>query len=440
MKQSYENGSALVLVVVAAVILSFLGLGLLSVGWNKRISAIRAAQAVEARVAADAGLAKALYQINLQLTDKGLNEDLFPYAVDEPLPYTDATMSYEVGTEIFGDSSDDDEYVYIPDGHDGMFEYDEDADELEGTYLVVSSVGQSGPVVKRVRALLKLKGLFDKAIVVKDQIVLMPGTYVGGYNSEDPTDTDVDVDIGTTSTEPDRISIGPGTVIDADVFIGVGGDPEVVIGSGGTINGQKYALTQEVYFPPVKPPELTYKGPLLYAKGTTVKLTSEDSGQYGAVALATAAGNAGVLEIAAGDVVLHITGGIDLGNSCEIVVADGASLTLYVDGNIATKNGAGFANANESPSQFRLFATGDEPQTFDLKAKTDVFGVIYAPEAYVELYPAGVMRGAIVADTFVTKSRGTLLYDEQLKKVSLDDIGAHFQVLRWYEDYEDHED
>lgn len=103
-------------------------------------------------------------------------------------------------------------------------------------------------------------------------------TLVEGYNSADPIDTDFDLKIGTTSTLADSIPLGPGTVVKGDVFVGVGGDPQTVIGAGGTITGKKYTLDVEPDLPVITPPSLPAMGMALSAKGQTITLGPTGSG------------------------------------------------------------------------------------------------------------------------------------------------------------------
>jgi hypothetical protein len=397
-----EGGSTLLLVVFAVVILAVMGAGLLDVGLRSRIIAVRTAQGIAARSAADAGLTKAIHIANESLRTKAWSDSSPPYATNERLPNCDATFSYKVGAHSMSSS-------------------------------VVQSVGQCGPVTKSVSAALRLKGLFEDAIVVRDRLSLMPNTLVSGYNSSDPLDTEFEVGIGTLSTLPDRIPLGPGTVVDGDVFVGVGGDPGVVIGAGGTITGDKYALSQEVELPVIMPPALPDMGMALDAKGATITILPAQSGRYSGVTLAAAGGLPGILEIAGGNVALHITGNMSLGASCELIVRPGSSLKLYVDGDIIAKNSTGFNNEAGNVQDFTLYATGTGEQTFELKAKSTVFGAIYAPNANLELYPSSTMCGAIVANNAVFKSGGNFYYDEALRNVSPMDEGARFVLKYWSE-------
>jgi hypothetical protein len=400
---SARRGSALLLVVFAVVVLMVMGTGLLEVGLKSRIFAIRTAQGMEARCAADAGLTKAIYGMNAQLKTKAWSDASPPYVVNEALPNCSATFSYNTSMKTKNTS-------------------------------MVRSVGNSGPAVKTVYAVLRLKGLFDDAIVVRDRLSLMPNTLVSGYNSSDPLDTEFDVGIGTLSTLPDRIPLGPGTVVDGDVFVGVGGDPGVVIGAGGTITGSKYALSEEIELPVIKPPVLPDMGTSLDAKGATVTILPAQSARYSGVDLAAAGGKPGILEIQGGNVALHITGDMSLGTGCELIVRPGSSLKLYVDGDIVGKNSTGFNNEAGNVQDFTLYATGTSEQTFELKAKSNVFGAIYAPNANIELYPSSEMYGAIVANNVIFKSGGNFYYDEALRNVSTKDEGVQFIMKYWTED------
>ena len=396
--KSQETGSALTLMLFAVVLLTLTGMALLNLGFQTRISAIRTAQGMQARWSADAGLIKAVVEMNNKLTAKTWSDISMPAVTKEVLFQSNQSFSYQV-------------------------------DKDGGGNYTVTSTGITGPAIKRVYATMGFKGLFDNAILVKDRISLMPKTLIAGYNSEDPTDTDFDLTIGTTSTAADRIPIGPGTVIEADVFVGVGGDPNTVIGAGGTITGRKFTLHEELDFPVITPPPLPDTGTALSSTGT-ITLDPTQSGTYTEISLS----QSGLLEIQGGDVELYIIGNIDLGNGCEVIVQPGSSLTLYVDGDINADNSLGFNNQAGNVKDFQLFATGTEEQVFNMKAKSSIFGTIHAPDVDIQMYAKAEMRGAIVGKNVTFKSGGIFYYDEALRDVSIDDVGARFIVKRWRED------
>ena len=142
MVRSERNGSAVILVVLAVVILAAMGAGLLGLGLNSRIFSIRTAQGMEARCAADAGLTKAIYGMNGRLKSKSWADASPPYVVNEALPNCSATFSYKASMQ--GKNT-----------------------------CMVRSVGNSGPAEKGVYAVLRLKGLFEDSVLLADEHFLL---------------------------------------------------------------------------------------------------------------------------------------------------------------------------------------------------------------------------------------------------------------------------
>ncbi|MHA2316094.1 MAG: DUF7305 domain-containing protein, partial [Candidatus Hermodarchaeia archaeon] len=258
-----------------------------------------------------------------------------------------------------------------------------------------------------------------------------PDTLIDGYNSEDQFDTDFDVDISTQSTADSMVILNSGVAVKGDITVGVGGDPDSVIKDQGATTGDRIGGIIEEPLPLIPPPVLPNMGTDITAKGETVILNPGDSGQYNDI-IVTKGDNVGVLEISGGDVVLYLTGDIELGESCELVVKDGSSLTIYIDGDIHCHANSA-VNPPEEPSKFQIYGTSEVQQSFDIKAKNDWSGTIYAPNADVILYANGDFYGSTVSNSFELKAGGNYYYDEALRTVSVDDLGVRFVVKRWYE-------
>jgi hypothetical protein len=131
-----------------------------------------------------------------------------------------------------------------------------------------------------------------------------------------------------------------------------------------------------------------------------------------------------------------MTGDIRLKNSCEIVVKEGSSLIIYTEGNIKCDNGSSI-NMEAPPEQaktLQIYTTGQAVQYLDIKAKSDFTGVIYAPNADVDIYAKGDAYGSIVANDFTYMAGGNFYYDEALsKKSNANDEAVQFVVTRWHE-------
>jgi len=400
--QLKKRGSAIPLAMCVVIILLTMGMGLLRLGLNSRILSIRDASDIAARCAADAGLTKALYEMNEKLKVEPWDSSSLPQAIDANLLNCDAVFNYSVTGDL-------------------------------ASGFIIKSVGRADQVQRTVYATLELDGLFEHAILTKRNLILKPDTLIDGYNSQDPLDTDVEVDIGTQSTLDASIVLNSGVTVEGNVIVGVGGDPDTVIKDLGATTGAQLSGTEEDPLPLMSPPALPDMGVDITATGETVTITPLDNGQYGNINVLKG-DTVGVLEVS-GDVVLYITGDIELGESCEIVVKDNSSLTLYIEGDIHCRTNSVINNEipPEDPMKFQLYGTSESTQHFDLKAKTTWSAIIYAPNADIDLYANGDFYGSVVADNFELKAGGNYHYDEALREVKVDDEGVRFVVERWYE-------
>jgi hypothetical protein len=398
-KQQRSGGFALAAMLCAVVILFIIGAGILSVGLKQRGFAVRTSSDISARCAADSGVTKALFEMNEKLKVIPWDGSSLPEGTAEPLPNTSSTYSYEV------------------------------SGDLAGGYTVKSS-GKSGLQKKVITCSLELQGPFERAILAREALTLKSGTLVKGYNSDDPWDNDIDVKVGTKSTLPDSIVLNLGVDIDGDVVVGVGGKVDTVVKDLGASSHRMYALTKQIVLPPVGAPELDDKGAGIKIQGTTLTLGPADTGQYDNIEVKKAS-NPGILEVNGGDVTLYVTGDISLGQDCEIIIKKDASLVLYVDGDMVMANSGGINNEN-NPTSFLLFGTGTE-QKLTLKAKSESFGAVYAPNAVVTIMADSDVYGAVTALSFEMKSGGNFYYDKALRIVYFDDEAVRFVIKDWRE-------
>ncbi len=401
--QTKKRGSAIPLAVVAVLILFAMGTGLLSMGLNSRIFSTRITSDITARCAADAGLTMALFGMNKKIHSGFWDGSTLPQAINIKLPYSNATYSYKV------------------------------TGDLANGYTVFA-VGRAAQARRAVSATLELRGLFEYAILTKETLILKPDTFVDGYNSQDPLDTDVEVDISTQSTADASVILNTGVTVKGDITVGVGGDPETAIKDMGATTGYQLSGIIEEPLPLITPPTLPDMGTSITTTGETVTFTPNHSGQYNNIFIQKGE-TPGTVKISGGDVVLYITGDIDLGESCELIVKDNSSLTLYIDGDIHCRANSGInaEYSSENPMKFQIYGTAETQQSFDIKAKSDWSGTIYAPNADVILYANGDFYGSTVSNNFELKSGGNYHYDEALREVQVGDLGVRFVVKRWYE-------
>ena len=398
--RSGRRGFVLSLVVCIAVILLLMGPSMLQMGFLSRLRAIRMSEDIAARTAADAGLERALYLMN--------------DALEAEVVWSGYSLPTIAETDLANCSAN---YSVAVSGDSGI-----------GYSLV--STGNSGKATRNVYSDLRLKGLYEFAVLVKEDISLFPNSSVDGYNSE-TGETDIPAIIGTNSTGDGSVIVMNNASVDGDVIVGVGGDPGDVIINRGDITGASYGMGKEQLFAPIEPPLLPDMGTSIDVATGMLLMSPADNGKYTGIDMKTDA----IIRIEGGDMVMHITGDIDLGGAkCEIQIAPGSSLTLYLDGDMFSGNSSGINNENSSPSTFTLYGTGDPVQNIELKAKNEFYGTVYAPDASVSIKAGGDIYGSFVATDFEMKSDSALHYDAALSEVDIDDIGVRFVSGKWRED------
>lgn len=389
-----KSGSALLLALFAIVVLSLMGTGLLRLGLQSRIVAVRTTDEIEARCAADAGLTKALYEMNQKLEVKPWSDSVLPEAADLALPNCDATFGYTVTGSVGGGYG-------------------------------IECTGRFNWAQRVVRCTLPLRGPFDAAIFAKDKISLKEGTLVDWYNYDDD---DRNLQVGTNSTGSDSIDLKSGVTVNGDVVVGVNGDTDDVIKmhSGATVTGDIRTLTEEVPLSPVTVP--AWLGSMSSGGEIKDSTTLTTSGKYSKIDL----GNNETLTID-GPVKIYVAGKVDLGNSAEIQIVDtnpNASLTLYLGGDFEGKNGSNVNNKTQVPGKLRMYGL-DNCDEMSFKNSSEFYGVIYAPDSDVIFYNSAEAYGAVVADEFEQKNSATFHYDASLRDVTVNDDFVRFVVKNW---------
>jgi hypothetical protein len=402
-----KPGSVLVLVLLVVLVSFIIGTGLLALGTQSRVASINQVQDMMARSAADAGIERAVQEINNAVIAKTWSASVAPAVSNAALPYADSV--YSVNTAY--------------DGTDG--------------YTVVS-VGTDRNRTRTVSATLRLRGLFENAIQCRDNIILKAGTVIDTIDSTislDPADCDEKAIIGTNSIDPDSVILNNGVVVNGDVVVGVGGDTSTVIKDMGATIDRSYALSSSVEFPPVSAPTLF--GPDTAIGVKTGEQTIGPGGDYPATGrFSNISMKNGTTLRVIGDCTLYITGDVNMGQSSEIILdADkNAKLTIYLDGDWASDNNSGINNQTNSPSTFKLYGTGPAGQAIDIKAKGEFYGVIYAPDANLTMFSGGNIYGSFVTNNFELKNPAQFFYDASLKTISVYEEGARFVVSRWTEE------
>ncbi len=427
-----RSGSILALAVIMVVVLSIIGLAVITMGRNSRLQSIRYQFVVEAKTAADAGLAHALNTLNA-------NANL--YANGTTLP---GQSNYTVPGSAAGFAQGT-AFTYLP--VSGTVDY------TSGNYSgTIDSTGNAGPgpTQRTVHSILKAGNPFlEGALISRRMLDVTNMTQVNSVNtSGNPALDLIPTRVGSTSitqvpdpgkgghTLYDPVQIGNNGVINANVVVGVGGTNDLINVGSTTINGTQGPLTTEFIFPAIQIPADLAGGSasnsLSNIKGTTVVLNTVDSGKYSNVGLKQGSG-VSTLQIT-GVVRLYVTGDFVMDSSSILQIDAGSSLILYIDGNINAKPGCIINNTNPA-GNFRIYGTNNTYQTFNFQPNSNLYCAIYAPNADVTMQPQnnGTFGGACVANNFSALSNFNFVFDKALAQLSPNDP-IFFAVKRWWED------
>jgi choice-of-anchor A domain-containing protein len=115
------------------------------------------------------------------------------------------------------------------------------------------------------------------------------------------------------------------------------------------------------------------------------------------------------------------------------VIKPNTSVSIYLDGDLTAGNSSGINNETETPANFILYGTGED-QTFDIKAKSEWYGAVYAPNADISIKAGADIYGSFIGASFENKAGGFIWYDAALRDVSTTDVAVGFVVERWREE------
>jgi hypothetical protein len=396
--QAQRGGFVMAMMVVVLIALLIAGVGLLSLGMQRRSFGVKTCSGIAARSAADAGLTKALVEMNEKLKIKPWDDTNMPYAVNESLPGCDAVFSYKI----------------VGDRHTG--------------YTIIS-VGKYGNAVKQVSCDLTLEGPFDTAIFGNDEISLKSGTTIDGINYTKPGEC---LKIGTNSILPSKVIARSEVTIFGDVFCGPGGDPDVVIDTKieAVITGITYALDEIYEIPEVEVPKYLQNLPSIGNITNSTVLTGPTK--------CDSVGLLNKVRVIDGPVDLYCTGSfnLDLLSRLEIVdtsINPDAYLNLYLNGDFTVKNSSSVNNDTKNPRTLKIYGL-DNCVNLQFQIDSVFYGAIYAPKAEVMMQNSVEVFGSIISRRLVQQVAADFHYDASLKEGCVSDEMVTFVIKQWFEE------
>jgi hypothetical protein len=395
-----RSGFITLMAVVAAIFLFIIGVGLLTLGFNRRLYSIRSNHQLAARCAVDYGLTKAVHELNLRLPG--------------PIPpYPSASGVLISGSNISGVDA---KYSYTITKNSGVY--------------YVTAHGTSGSITKTVTCDLRLKSIYEFAILTKNTLD------IGSVSTVNCTGCGTfPLKIGTTNNPniDAEIILKPNSTVEGDILLGQGGIPSLVIGSGATY-GNIYAVATDFDLPTPTVPSYLQEGTAtnfgtinIHHNGENTTLTPARSGIYENITL----NNSGVLTIV-GNVEIWVKGNLTLGNSAYIAIDPNAKLTIYISGILNGAYGSGFNNQTvDDPSKLTIY--GLSSGSITIKNNGDFCGTIYAPNADVVIDNNAKIYGSVIANNYTQQNSVIFTYDARLRTVTENDKFVRFVPNHWRE-------
>jgi len=213
--------------------------------------------------------------------------------------------------------------------------------------------------------------------------------------------------VSTNSTSSNKIIVEDVGMIDADVFVGPGGDPERVIRlfGFGKIKGSTGILTQVVDMPVPTEPKMgdsvgdrTYEGLQTETISGNLYCDKFEIKNFAKVEIA-------------GNVTILADKGFTIQDFGQLRLLEGATLTLYTKNNFEAKNAAQINVNTADPSRFMINHLGSSP--IEVDGSSRLFATVLAPYGQLHIKDFAQFYG-----TF--RGREVKVYDHgQLHTVSI---------------------
>jgi len=307
----------------------------------------------------------------------------------------------------------------------------------------------SGDVTKQLQVSLTsgffpYKNGFDSknGFVLKGKNVTMD-SYNSANGAYSGSNRGSEIRVSTVSIETDAIDIGNANIfgyvaVGATLASGQTGSDVIDVGKNGTISSYGEAqivqedriLTDYYASFPNRPAPSVSSGWEFPNSGTITT-----SGTYYVDGDWSLGGNSGALAIAPNtDVILVVTGELNLTGKATLTLNTDATLKLFVEGDVSI-GGNGILNSS-NPKNLEVIGTNtnEGEQTIKISGNGKLSATVYAPNANVELKgggSSGHVYGAVVAYDASLVGGTHFSFDEALADVNLG--STDYEVFQWLE-------
>lgn len=380
-------------------------------------------------------LANAQFYSNaaLNLAEAGIEEAL--YAINHKA-WSEQNWKSGNGSNIKAKSFDE---VDLGSGATGGYVVRvEDYDSFTPTVIVEGEVRFSGrKISKQLRAKMRRRALFANGLTSRDTIKLSGNrVYIASYRSS--LGEGIEFDNGSVASVQviEAVDLGNATIVG---WVATGGampdwGPNARLygfdsDSTNGVDEERISLDFSSSFPDVEIPD-TGLPPISYGGQDSIGQPNVHE-YYSADSINLSGRNSLTIN---GDVTLIVDNNFSISGQAEVIVESGASLTLYVAGDMDI-SGRGMANKSGFPERLKIFGSSAGEQAFSISGNGNLYSAIYAPNADVSINGGGAfgqVRGAIVGKDITMNGNTEFYYDEDLEALFSDD---RYAMSSWQELY-----
>lgn len=390
-----KKGIALVTMIIFIVILSVLALALMMRSISSGAVANRYAASTQAFWLADAGVQKALWELN-QNNCVGF------------VQCQTSTACVSCGNCGTGNKC-----LAATLGTNGDFDV-----VMNNTNTSITSTGSfpnrtTARFQRNIQVNLSQNSPFSYAAFAQGSVSLSNNLNVDSYNSslgEYGVNGNINSNgsIGSNGTSTGIISLSNNSIVNGNASTGPNGTVSLSNGSqvtGTTTDNNNVALSAVTV-----PSELTNlaSGGTLSVSGETQVLNSGDY-QYSSISLS----NNATLTVN-GTVRLYLTANsaLSTANNVTINVSNGAKVTIYCDGIFSAANNVTINNQGKFPSNFVIYSTYTGSNGVSLSNNGALYGVVYAPNTDISVGNNGEVFGSLIGETIWFSNNDNIHYDE----------------------------
>lgn len=407
-----KKGIALVTMIIFIVILSVLALALMIRSISSGAVANRYAASTQAFWLADAGVQKALGELNQN------------NCVDFVQCQT-STACISCGNCGTGNKC-----LAATLGTNGDFDVTMD----NGNTLITSTGSFPNRTTARfqrnIQVNLSQNSPFSYAAFAQGSVNLSNNFNVDSYNSslgEYGVNGNINSNgsIGSNGTSSGIITLSNNSIVHGNASTGVNGT--VSLSNGSQVTGTITHNNNITLSPVTVPSALTSlaSGGNLSVSGTQTL----NSGDYRYTSISM--DNNSILTVN-GAVRLYLTASsaMSTGNNVIINVSNGANVTIYCDGVFSMANNVTINNQSKIPQNFFLYSTYTGSNGISLANNGAVYGVVYAPNTDISIGNNGQVFGALIGKTVWFSNNDSIHYDEVVGNT----LGAGgFSTQNWQE-------